>query len=129
MDNVRKCKTCNNPAEINGVLCNTCRDESKIPITQEHKNRYRQRPEKGRYSNTYRNLTAEQIQALRKLQDGLCAICKRSGRLLVLDHDHKTNKTRGYLCRGCNTKLAGLDDTDFMGKARAYLDNPPTENI
>lgn len=41
-------------------------------------------------------------------QDGLCAICKRQldmlkNRDICLDHNHKTGRIRGVLCRGCNS--------------------------
>lgn len=41
------------------------------------------------------------------IQDGLCAICKRQldmlkNRDICLDHNHKTGRIRGVLCRSCN---------------------------
>lgn len=42
-----------------------------------------------------------------------CEVCgnygkKRNG--IVLDHNHKTNKFRGWLCSNCNTALGLLDE-------------------
>lgn len=122
------CKICKtNPACPDGVLCPACREHRPAPVIN-HKHYQKTNKEPG-YSNVWRNLTAEQIQALRKKQAGKCAICNNRNKFLVLDHNHKTNKARGYLCRGCNTKLAGLDDVNFMGRAREYLDNPPAKNL
>lgn len=63
-------------------------------------------------------------------QDGVCAICKMpethiiKGKLTMLsiDHDHKTNKVRGLLCRKCNCAigLLGEDVTRILNSAR-YL--------
>src|SRR6267378_6813421 len=40
-------------------------------------------------------------------KEALCGICGKlvSGIHLVLDHDHKTGKFRGWLCQGCNLYL------------------------
>ena len=121
------CKKCKkSPACPDGVLCSACREHRPMPVFASA----RKRPDKeAGYSNVWRNLTAKQIKALRKRQAGKCAICLDGNKFLVLDHDHESGKARGYLCRGCNTKLAGLDDTVFMGRAREYLGNPPANNL
>lgn len=129
---MRKCKVCGNKIQtkhpdLTGVLCDTCRALPKI--ASEKKQIGDKQPDKpAGYSQVYRNLTSKQIRALQDKQQGKCAICGKI-RFLVLDHDHKTNKARGYLCRGCNTKLAGIDDIDFMGRATEYLKNPPANNL
>ena len=40
-------------------------------------------------------------------QEGKCAICEipKSLEELELDHDHKTDRLRGFLCKNCNFKL------------------------
>lgn len=39
-----------------------------------------------------------------------------------LDHDHKTNKIRGLLCKRCNLALGGFrDDPALLQKAYNYL--------
>jgi hypothetical protein len=38
------------------------------------------------------------------------------------DHDHRTGKFRGWLCRMCNTAIGALgDDVDGLERALAYL--------
>ena len=57
----------------------------------------------------------------RKLFAGLCALCEKRKPVHV-DHDHKTKKVRGALCRACNFGL-GLfqDDVKLLRKAIQYL--------
>lgn len=129
---MKKCRKCGKKIQtrhpnLAGVLCDTCRALPKISTTQKQIGDIKSDKSTG-YSQVYRNLTIGQIEKLQEKQAKRCAICARI-RFLVLDHDHKTNKARGYLCRGCNTKLAGLDDIDFMRRAKDYLDNPPADNL
>lgn len=65
-------------------------------------------------------------------QGGLCFICEnpetsnsRWGKVLTLavDHDHKTGKIRGLLCRRCNQVLGKFeDDIKLFKKAISYLE-------
>jgi hypothetical protein len=51
-----------------------------------------------------------------------CAICERTDRKLVLDHDHETDEFRGYLCNNCNSALGRFDDDiEVLQKAINYL--------
>lgn len=129
MSKTRKCRVCGIKLSIDadGVKCITCRS---LPGTAPAKPEIILIKERAEYAgNVWRyGLTTQQQAELYQQQDKQCAICDRI-RFLVLDHDHKTKKARGYLCRGCNTKLAGIDDIDFMGRARKYLDNPPANNL
>ncbi len=73
-------------------------------------------------------LSIDNLRTGLKESNGRCAICDRK-QYLVLDHDHKTKRARGYICRGCNNRLAGLDDKKFMTAATRYLKNPPLEQF
>lgn len=59
-------------------------------------------------------------------QAGVCAICRKpvSGRRrLDVDHDHKTGKVRGLLCRSCNFVVGyAHDDKTVLQRAAAYLE-------
>lgn len=76
-------------------------------------------------------VTEAQYLRMFTAQDGRCKLCGRreearveGGKIhsLVIDHDHRTGKVRGLLCRWCNAGL-GLfdDDPKRMRKAAAYL--------
>ncbi|MGY4966581.1 endonuclease domain-containing protein [Streptomyces sp. 900105245] len=65
-------------------------------------------------------------------QQARCAICGSPGRrgrgtgpdLLVLDHDHKTDLARGFLCHRCN-KREGLQRPGEDGRNSNYRSRPP----
>lgn len=136
---MRKCKKCKIklPANAEGILCNTCRLTPKTAGTPEQidasqtyftaKNLAEQ-ANRWQDSQTTYDLLWPQVLELRKIQGGRCAICGRK-LYLVLDHDHRTNKARGYLCRGCNTKLSGFDNPVFVAQANEYLKNPPANIV
>ncbi|MCD0450102.1 endonuclease VII domain-containing protein [Actinocorallia sp. API 0066] len=62
------------------------------------------------------------VDALAKLQKGLCAICCDE-KIEAVDHDHATGEFRGLLCLGCNTGMGQLgDDPAVLRAAADYLD-------
>ena len=63
-----------------------------------------------RYSKVYR-LSLVDYDAMRKRQNGACAICKRSGQALCVDHCHACGKVRGLLCGKCNSVLGFCGDS------------------
>ena len=78
-------------------------------------------------------LSEEGYKTLYDKQKGRCAICGKTAeemhghwgancKRLHLDHDHSTNKIRGFLCNGCNYGL-GLfgDNPDILEIAAKYL--------
>lgn len=64
-------------------------------------------------------------EALLKIQDGRCAICRKhplNKRSLAFDHCHETNQARGLLCGKCNTGLGMFnDDWLLLDNAIEYL--------
>jgi len=69
------------------------------------------------------NITLEDFETLLKLQGKLCAICKEP-KVLVVDHDHETEKVRGLLCYACNTGLGQFkDDPRLLDAAVLYLED------
>lgn len=75
-------------------------------------------------------ITLELLQAMRREQKDLCAICgepetkKIRGNVVSLsvDHNHSTGKVRGLLCMRCNRALGMFSDSrELLFKAIAYL--------
>ena len=66
-------------------------------------------------------------------QKGVCAICTRATgatRNLSVDHDHRSGRVRGLLCRPCNDLLGHLrDDADAVLRIYTYLRNPPADQL
>jgi Recombination endonuclease VII len=72
-------------------------------------------------------ISVEEYEQILAEQDGVCAICGEDEKdqrwgCLYVDHDHKTGKIRGLLCRDCNLAL-GLfqDDLALLKRAVRYL--------
>ena len=74
-----------------------------------------------RYREVYRISVAD-YDAMLQRQNGVCAICKRSGQALCVDHCHACGKVRGLLCGKCNSVLGFCDDSPaHLLAAAAYL--------
>jgi len=54
-------------------------------------------------------------------QDGKCAICKKSTKQLMVDHNHETGKVRGLLCFQCNNGLGYVEIVGWLRNALQYL--------
>jgi hypothetical protein len=76
--------------------------------------------------NKHYALSTEEYESRAKYQNYGCAICKekcKSGKLLAVDHDHKTEKVRELLCGRCNVGLGSFRDRpDLLSKAIEYLE-------
>ncbi len=55
------------------------------------------------YTRKY-NFSIEEAEAFLENRLGICEICKENS-LLVVDHNHKTNKVRGFICSHCNSAI------------------------
>ena len=64
---------------------------------------------RGRLRKSY-GLTADQVELMRRSQDGKCAICRKNTKLFI-DHCHRTGKIRELLCNRCNLIL-GIIETN-----------------
>ena len=71
-------------------------------------------------------LTQEKYQEMLDEQNYGCAICGNTNdeeKLLMVDHDHSTDKVRGLLCHRCNSGIGLLrDDVDLLFMAIDYLE-------
>jgi hypothetical protein len=61
-------------------------------------------------------------EAMFERQGGACAICKRTGLKLCVDHCHLTGEVRGLLCSRCNSAIGFCSDDPILLQAAAdYL--------
>lgn len=68
------------------------------------------------------NLTFDQYLKLIEDQQRKCKICNLEEVKLNIDHDHKTGRIRGLLCRNCNLGLGFMkDNCDILAKSIEYL--------
>jgi Recombination endonuclease VII len=68
-------------------------------------------------------LSLEEFRAILERQGNACAICKRSGVRLYIDHCHVTRMVRRLLCGKCNTGLGFFSDDPVRLRAAAdYLE-------
>jgi recombination endonuclease VII len=86
-----------------------------------------------RYDKVYR-LSLVDYGAMRKRQNGVCAICKRSDQALCVDHCHACGKVRGLLCGKCNSVLGFCGDSPahLLAAAaylRAFCDQAPASSM
>lgn len=74
---------------------------------------YRLNPEKhkSRTRKSVYGISEDQYRQLVCDQAGRCAICNRVTQLCV-DHDHKSGRVRGLLCRVCNTYLGMVEESE-----------------
>lgn len=70
-------------------------------------------------------ITFEDYKQMMSAQKSKCKICKQtSDSPLHVDHNHKTTKIRGLLCRRCNTLLGlAFDKIRILRSAILYLKN------
>lgn len=99
-------------------------EERKIAHKEYNREWYRR---KGRdYSLRFNyGITLKQYEEMLKQQNEVCAVCSEvnlNGKLLCVDHNHKTGKVRGLLCDSCNHVLGmGKENVDRLAKAILYL--------
>jgi hypothetical protein len=79
-----------------------------------------------RKASLWRNykLRLDDVQAIERKQNYVCAICSKppQRRSLDVDHDHATGAIRGLLCEHCNKGLGHFyDNPDLLILASNYL--------
>ena len=79
----------------------------------------RRNPEQYKARYTKRNIekygiTVEQYHEMLKDQNSQCAICQKHSldlnQRLCIDHDHRTGRIRGLLCRQCNLVIGNASE-------------------
>lgn len=111
--------------------------------TLKHQNKYYCKHDQQRkeYANQYRSnhrdtilkynrdkrfkkygLTKDQFLEILDRQNNLCAICHKKPPVDI-DHDHRTGRVRGILCRRCNAAIGVFDDSiDLLRNSISYLE-------
>jgi hypothetical protein len=83
---------------------------------------------------TIYGITAEEYNAIKEFQGGVCALCRRANgarKALSVDHDHVTGVVRGALCLPCNRNVLGhaRDSIEFFERCIEYLQYPPAVQV
>jgi len=94
-----------------GIFKNPQKRANKIRLSMTGKKNHQYKDgERSSNRNYYnnRNLKLLEIKAGRKKPDK-CELCGRVKRI-VFDHNHRTNKFRGWICVKCNVALGMVED-------------------
>ena len=113
------------PGQIPTKTCKTCHETK--PDSEFLKADGRHRATRNRCKVCFR----KQATLRRKLRKenpppppGICPVCRTETDDWVLDHCHKEEVFRGYVCRFCNAGIGLLhDDIEVLNRAANYLTN------
>jgi len=117
----------NKPNTAEGTkICKDCKEEK---IITEFRTAYWGKEGNRIYCNQCRachRKSMSLLYALKKLnpkpKDGKCEACRDTPDVLHLDHDHTTDKFRGWVCEGCNHSMGkSNDDPEKLIKQAEYL--------
>lgn len=111
--------------------CKDHRPPPPDPVKKADYDRQRRQNKRWEKKASHYGVTVQFLKDLHAKQDGLCAICRKPEvnkhqtgctMELAVDHDHKTNIVRGFLCQKCNQGLGMFqDDPELMLRAINYL--------
>jgi hypothetical protein len=107
MDNHLKMKTSEKTRQYHKEWRSKNQDRIKIYILRK-KNEIPTYSRRAKLKSRY-GMSVEDLTRMTAEQNKLCKICGKE-KELVVDHDHKTGKVRGLLCRLCNIGLGSLND-------------------
>jgi uncharacterized protein YlaI len=100
--------------------CRTCNTIEKRKWYDKNQNKNRDTKYKKKF-----NISLDEVVNILASQGGKCGICEiliEMGPKTHLDHDHNTNKVRGFLCQKCNHGLGLFQDSQkFLKSAQKYL--------
>jgi hypothetical protein len=76
----------------------------------------------GRLRRKY-ELTPDELARMRRGQRGKCFVCRRRVRRGEVDHDHRTGRTRAWVCGPCNRAegLQAMTGVDVLHWAHGVL--------
>tara|TARA_B100000941_G_C28498736_1_gene552654 strand:+ start:476 stop:889 length:414 start_codon:yes stop_codon:yes gene_type:complete len=124
------------PLEGDTKVCIKCKEEKPLASFSNSSGAKYKRPECRECS---RELTRvrEHLRTIHGMPDEgyKCPVCRKGSEEVkgkggksngpwVVDHDHKTNKFRGWLCHSCNRGLGSFEDDPMrLLTAVAYVEN------
>jgi len=128
---VRKCRRCDREFEQARLARHAGRYRRYCSEECGHAARLERRDNRGLVLQRY-DMTRQGYDRMLAAQGGMCRICRtdrpgtKSGRgrtpRFCVDHDHRTGRVRGLLCRSCNSGIGHLqDDPSILARAIAYL--------
>ena len=107
-------------------LCKKCHSatQQRVWQSQDEANKYKRKRD-SHYKNLY-GVSIEWYDTKLREQNNRCGICNthtsKLSKVLCIDHDHKTGKPRGLLCRNCNSGIGLLNDSiSVINNASEYL--------
>jgi hypothetical protein len=130
--------------------CTDCPLGSRRPVTrpgprcathQRARKRALARKKHGEWIWKTYGITSEEYWAIYQAQGGRCYICRRAkgkdqdgqgrGKMLSVDHDHRTGEVRGLLCTPCNRDVLGhlRDSVEALQRAVIYVIDPPARAV
>lgn len=99
------------------TYCKACSIQRSLKWLRENKHRQNIH----RRSRMY-GISPDGLKALIEVQNSKCLICKKTTKVLCIDHCHLTGLVRGLLCTQCNTGIAMFrDDIGLLEEAIEYL--------
>jgi len=81
------------------------------------------REDKNRRLRFSYGMSVEEYEKMSQDQNGECAICGKSPKVLRVDHDHVTGKIRKLLCNNCNISIGHAKESpEILRKMIKYLE-------
>lgn len=107
-------------------LCKKCGEEKDIELFHIPYYKSDGSPSHSHTCKACKRHFSSTVKSLKKINpkpvDSRCECCGDYTVSLVLDHNHKTNEFRGWLCTNCNQALGKLkEDVDTILKAAEYI--------
>ena len=102
---------------VAGKWCFCCRTELVASSSSTTKESYCNLCKRDLQRTTYH---LRRAFAAKRPDDGVCMLCNRVSKVIVLEHSHRTGRARGWVCNRCNATL-GLVEKDVDAFRRYCL--------